>query len=170
MRTSTNLQLTSSMSIVTLEELKGVNPVFAGATFLEGDTVYIPQEPQLSKERRPNGSLKIYIGVILNETKEKFVNLAAFTSTPMPGNDEKCKEAFLRRHEVNAAICQGDAADQVKYLIGKKLKISKEMGWGPIMMQNPDTGKWNWKRLENGEYDHKDQKFTVFEIAEWSMD
>lgn len=162
---TTNIALAKGMEVVSIEALKGVNPVFAGATFLAGDQIEIPDEPQIAKETRSNGKIRVYIGVIINGSVEKMVNLASFTSCPMTGTDEKCKEQFLRRHEVNAAICQGDAADQITYLAGKKLKVSKEIAWAPILVQDAQTGKWSWKRLEDGEYDHRDQKFSVFELA-----
>lgn len=161
---TTTIALKSSQVSVSADELRGINPVFQGATFLEGDTVVIPEEPQLAKETLKNGKIRVFIGVYVNG-KEKLVSLSAFISVPMTGSSEQCKEKFLRRHQVNSEIHQGDAADQVLYLAGKTLKVSKEINWAPVLEQNSATGKWQWARDEHGEPLHKEQTFSVFTLA-----
>ena len=142
----TSLNYTSGMQIVNnVAELKGVNQVYGGATFQDGDIVEIPENPQMQKFVRPNGKTRIEIGVLINGAA-KWVNLAAFTKLPVEGEGEGFKAAFQKAHPVNDQIAQGDACSQILVLCElKKLKVHKEKNWDVILVQN-ENGKWGRKK------------------------
>lgn len=160
---TTNLTHTSGMVVVTnIAELKGVNRVFGGATFKDGDIVEIPESPQLQKFVRPNGKTRIEIGLVING-KEKWINLASFINLPMEGEGEGFKDDFLSKHPVNAEIAVGDAADQVTKLIElKKLKVSKVKANSPVLTQD-QNGAWSRKKDDKGNDLIKVISFSVFE-------
>lgn len=161
----TSLNYTSGMQIVNnLAELKGVNQVYGGATFQDGDIVEIPENPQMQKFVRPNGKTRIEIGVLINGAA-KWVNLAAFTKLPVEGEGAGFKAAFQKAHPVNDQIAQGDACSQILVLCElKKLKVHKEKNWDVILVQN-ENGKWGRKKNEKGEDEFRQSSFSVFEVV-----
>lgn len=161
---NTSLSYTNGMQVVTnVAELKGINFVFGGATFSEGDIIEIPETPQMQSFRRANGKVRIEIGVKLN-SNDKWVNLASFTKLPVDGEGEGFKAAFQKNHPVNDQIAQGDACQQILKLIElKKLKVTKEENWDVILIQNEKTGKWERKRDKDGKEVYRKSRFTVFE-------
>lgn len=161
----TSLNYTSGMQIVNnVAELKGVNQVYGGATFQDGDIVEIPENPQMQKFVRPNGKTRIEIGVLINGAA-KWVNLAAFTKLPVEGEGEGFKAAFQKAHPVNDQIAQGDACSQILVLCElKKLRVHKEKNWDVILVQN-ENGKWGRKKNEKGENEYRQSNFSVFEVV-----
>lgn len=161
----TELNYTKGMEVVNnVNELRGKCRIYSGATFNDGDVIDIPEDPQIQQFNRGNNKFRIEIAIIVNQ-KPKWVNLAAFTTLPVIGEGEGFRDDFLKKHEINAKIAQGDACDQVLALISlKRLKVSKEKAKAAVLIQ--ENGVWSRKKDEEGNDLFKDSNFSVFEVME----
>lgn len=160
----TNLTYTQGMQVVNnINELRGINQIYGGVIFQDGDVVEIPDEPQIQTYRRPNNKYRIEVGVKVNNC-ERWINLNAFTKLPPEGDGDGFRAAFQKAHPVNDKIAQGDACAQILALskLGK-LRVHKEENYDVILVFNEANQKYERKKDENGKDQFKRSRYSIFE-------